>query len=387
MFELPELVNVGGNGGAAGIGGAGSGPGGAGGGPPGGTANTGGGGVGGDGCPGGQKLCGGDCVDESPDNGCGAESCEPCATPERAQVSCNGETGECRVDSCEVGYADCNGDTVGVAGAIDGDGCEYSFGTIVDADTSAPLDVPFRQIRLDDHSREDWQNIPAVPAYALEEPCRDCERDDNVPPIVSQNEPPPPSDLTAYFRVAWDRDFFYVLAEAYDDNVFDAGASITSDGLCTQQGGLGSALCEDAFSIFFDGRNDGGFSSDDHRVFIGLSGKFIAPAQGQPPPNTVALSVLPSAPRCYRMEARFDWKYIVGTQGQDVPGQFPPEDGQSYGFDVAVNDWDPALSDPSVMERQSHIFWKNPGNRYQYFEGEFGKAILSSGGDAGAGVQ
>lgn len=377
FFDLAELVPPGGGaggdggsglGGSISVGGAG-----AGGSLPGGAGND------GDPCPPNQKSCNGVCEPMSPENGCGNDSCVSCVIPPNAVVACHVDSGECLVESCETGFGDCNGDTVGDRGEVDGDGCEYSFGTL--SGFSEPLDVPFQRIVLDEN-RNDWQGIPA---YALDQTCRDCSRDDFLAPIVAQNEPPPPADLRAYFRVAWDQDFFYVLGEAYDDHVFDAGSSLNDVG-CQDQAPLGGALCEDGFSLFFDGRNDGGTANDDHRVFIGLGGKFFAPAQGQPPPNTVAVRVLPGSPQCYRMEARFDWKYIVGTLGgQGVPGSFPPIGGQSYGFDVAVSDWDSSLEDQSVMQRQSQLFWKNPGERYQFREGDIGTMRLSGGPDAGVG--
>ena len=65
-------------------------------------------------CPSGQKRCSaqGPCVPMTVENGCGSEECVPCTTPLEARVSCNTDTWECRVDACNPGYADCDGDVL-----------------------------------------------------------------------------------------------------------------------------------------------------------------------------------------------------------------------------------------------------------------------------------
>ena len=53
-------------------------------------------------------------------------------------------------------------------------------------------------------------------------------------------------------------------------------------------------------------------------------------------------------------------------------------------FDIAVNDWDPAVSDETRLERQSQIFWVDPGPQYANNPNGIGPMTLSSGGsDAG----
>jgi hypothetical protein len=310
-----------------------------------------------DGCEqAGQKRCNGVCVIATWSNGCGNADCVPCTEVANATLSCSGDSGSCKIESCNAGFADCDGDTAtydGLGGG--GNGCEYSFGTIAEA--TQLLAVPREQIQVADGTRDDWTGIPA---YRLEQTCVDCS--DNVLPFQpsAQNEAPPGSDLSAYFRVAWDGDFFYVLAEAFDDSVFNQGSSL-GGGCETNTNGnyVPGPVCEDAFAMYFDGLQDGGsYGNTDHRIFLGTSEVSFAPAQGQPPENTVGVRLLPSVgPRCYRMEAQFDWTMLVSNQGQPVAGKFPPAAGQTYGFDIAVNDWDPSISDASRVERQSQLFW------------------------------
>jgi len=68
-------------------------------------------------CPLGQKSCRGRCVSIlDPSNGCGAEDCRPCALA-RAKVAC--VQGECAIEVCEEGFANCN--------AARADGCEVDL--------------------------------------------------------------------------------------------------------------------------------------------------------------------------------------------------------------------------------------------------------------------
>lgn len=303
----------------------------------------------------GQKRCDDICVAIQPENGCGNPNCQPCPAVANASLSCSADSGSCKVDGCDPGYADCDGDTLAYPERSDGNGCEYSFGTI--ASSTDPLVVPQAQIRVDDNSRDDWSGIPA---YRLEQTCVDCEDDVAVFQPIGQNEAPPGSDLSAYFRVAWDADFFYVLAEAFDDHVFNQGSTVDNGGCRTNGDYVPGPICEDAFAVYFDALQDGGniASNGNHRILLGTSGTPFAPAQGQPPGATVGMRVLPSnGLRCYRMEAQFDWKFLVSNQAEPIPGKFPPATGQTYGFDIAVSDWDPSVSEASTFERQSQLFW------------------------------
>jgi hypothetical protein len=198
-----------------------------------------------------------------------------------------------------------------------------------------------------------------------------------LPAIVAINEVPLRSDLDAYFRVAWDRDFFYVLADVFDSALVDTGAQTAqNDGIC-QNG----ALCEDAFAVFFDGRNNRAvspnYSIDDSRVFLGLGNKAYRTSGAPVQTQEVDLLADRFAEACYRIEARFSWTFIVGVQGNaaELAGHFPPLAGQEYGFDIAVNDWDPGISDPTP-KRDSQLFWRSPGPDYQNVTSGFGPIRL-----------
>lgn len=323
-------------------------------------------------CGPGEKFCGGSCRPISPAVGCSTESCEPCLAPPQTLLACSSTSGACIFSGCQPGFADCNGDVSADVGSTQGDGCEYSFGTI--SDTPDRLEVPFAKIELD-HERNDWDGVPA---YGFDEVCIDC-KDDALPAVLEQAEKPNTRDLQAYFRVAWDKNFFYVLLDAFDDAPFAEGSV---EGNCA-----GGGQCEDSVSVFFDGRGDGGgsYGNDNSRVFAGLSQRFHAPSQGQPASSDVSVSSTLVGNACYRIEARFRWSYVVfNTGGGTAPGQFPPAANQSYGFDISVNDWDPSLSS-GQFERQSEVFWIAPGKNYGFNSTGIGSMTLS-GGEADAGA-
>ncbi len=307
------------------------------------------------GCQAGEKRCDdGECRAISPEFGCGDSVCQPCNVPPNSVVGCNLDTGSCQVQSCAPSFADCNGDVINDVGDLTGDGCEYSFGEI--AVSGAVLDVPFASITLGDGGgRGDWTTVPA---YALEAPCQECN-DGALPEVTAQNSVPPKLDLDAYFRVAWDKDFFYVLGEVFDNRIF-------RDGLSINQNCQNGAACEDAFTVFLDGRNDRltqpDYRNDDSRIFLAASGKSFRmnaePLNG----GQVTSIVVPNGELCYRVEAQYDWHFITDAQGGGaLDNIFPPRNGQEYGFDISINDWDPVLSSEDEFERQSQLFWVSPG--------------------------
>jgi hypothetical protein len=367
FFELEELQPpIGGFGNTGSVG-----PGGGGGLAQGGSLNGGSGGSSGEpnGCPLGEKLCGELCVAMTASNGCGNPTCSPCAQPAQATVSCNPDTRECQVDSCNSGYADCDGNLSTYTGADAGNGCEYSFGDI--RTVAQPLDVPFtNRITLEDQGgRNDWTGIPAYPLQAT---CPGCV-DNEFPAVIAKSEAPPKEDLDAYVRVAWDGTFLYVLAEAFDNSIFHEGLRLEDEGDGRCQNG---APCEDGIALFFDGRNNRDVNptsgNDDFRVFLGLAGAAYRPGAGAVSPADIQFARVfqPSSQpsrslSCYRIEAQISWKHIVDVQGgvTAIAGLFPPENGQQYGFDISVNDWDPAVSDGS-LQRQSELFYVTPNDNY-----------------------
>ncbi len=370
VFDLPALepdAGIGGNSGLGGAGGDGQIGGNAG--NPAGASSLGGTAGGGDpSCPGAQKLCGETCRPLEPAFGCSSSSCEPCLDVPGAEVGC--VEGQCAVLRCLDDFADCDGDTINRDTV--GNGCEYPLGPL--AATVTSLDVIKRSIAVDG-KRDDWSGIPA---YSFDQVCANC-RDDNTPPITADSSIPARNDLDGRFRVAWDGDFFYVFVEAFDNHPFNLGDPVA-------EGCQHGAECEDAVQLFLAGRNNrsGGYSNENHRVFLGLSQRFVAPAQGQPALADVEISAQLQGTSCYRLEAKIDWAYITGTKGGgQAPGHFPPAPAQSYGFNLALNDWDPAVSDANRIERQSQIFWSNPGTEFSFSAAGMGEMTLRDGSDAG----
>lgn len=313
-------------------------------------------------CPSGQKRCGdGDCVPFEPAVGCGnPDSCQPCPTSEQGSVGC-ADSGECVVTACNLGFADCNGEV--------GDGCEYSFGEV--QEFSEPVVANFEVINFDGE-RDDWAGLPA---HRMATPCENCD-DPTTPAIVNQNTQPLRSDLDAYYRLAWDRDFLYLLGEVYDDHLFAQGESLVGQ----LEGCNEGAECEDSLMLLLDGRNNPGtYSSDDHRIYFGLSQSMAFPSQGEAKDSDVSVFARANGGSCFLIEARVRWTYLVAANnGQSIDGLLPPANGQAYGFDVAVSDVDPSPTVADAMERQSLLFWKSPGEAdYRFKTTGFGRVELA----------
>jgi hypothetical protein len=371
VFELPELEGPG-IGGASGLGAqAGASPFAGNAGGPGGSSAGGSAGSQNPACPPDQKLCGDVCRPTTPAYGCESTSCEPCGAAAHAIVAC--QEGQCAVTECEPGFADCNGDAINSVGVISGNGCEYPLG--VASPTVPILSVPFAHIQVDGQ-RDDWN---ALPSYAFEKFCANC-KDEQTKPVSADGTIPPRTDLDARFRVAWDNDKFYVLVEAFDNQLFASG--VPGDG-CQQTG----ASCEDSAQVFFLGKEDRthGYFNDNQRVFLGLSGHVAAPGQGPPAAGDVEIKAVVQGNFCYRIEAQVDWAYITNTKSNpgSAPGHFPPAVNQSYGFDIAVNDWDAPISDSNGIQRQSQIFWSEPGPEFGAKTEGIGTMTLIGGVDAG----
>lgn len=329
------------------------------------------GGLGGAGSPSscmpGFKDCGAGCEPFSVANGCAAASCTPCAALPQASLACDADSGQCEVAECAAGFADCDGDTLSYSGEAGGNGCEYALAPAEDA-RPAPdlLEVPLADIDIADGERNDWAGVPA---YPLLETCDNCS-DPSLPDVTAKNEVPPRDDLEAFFRVAWDADFFFVLGDVFDANLVSDGAA-RNDGRC-QNG----ALCEDALTIFVDGRNDRATSSsyniDDFQLYLGLAGKAFRVSGAPVSSEQVDFKVTPVGAACYRVEAQLSWDFMTGvTDGTPVL----PEVGQELGFDISVNDWDPGVSD-ETPRRESQLFWIDPGDGYHQETTGFGPMRL-----------
>ena len=372
FFDLPPPIDdnggIGGFAGAENIGGSLTTAGNSG--DPGGFSGAGGsaGAGGSSGCLGDLKLCNGQCVPPTVENGCASESCEPCGTAAHALVGC--QEGQCAVLGCDVGFADCDGDTIAKAGVPVGTGCEYALG--VPTPSVPSLGVPLRHI-LVDGKRDDWSGVPS---YTFDKTCNNC-RDQQTPAISADATVPPREDLDARFRVAWDGDKFYVLVEAFDNQPYAGG--VAGNG-CQQ-----AADCEDAVQLIFSGRQAvHNYFNDNQRLFLGLSQGVGAPGQGQPGAGDVEVRSERQGNLCYRIEAQIDWGYITSIKNISPDAKyFPAAPGNTYGFDIALNDWDAPISDPNAIQRQSQIFWLDPGPNYADKPDAIGSMQLLDGADAG----
>ena len=308
-------------------------------------------GSGGESCGAGQTSCGLECVSlDDPAFGCG--SCSPCSLS-NATAKC--DQGRCAVDKCAADWGDCNKQP--------GDGCERD----VTADAlPTPLVVPRVDTIVIDGQVDDWGCVVRYPIASI---CRQCSSgsDPVTPPVVEPLVKPPATDLTARFALAWTGTHLYVLAEVEDDDIVDVNASVA----------------EDSIELLIDGdgfKPDGGGTNqgpNDHQLFLGVLGlpdeiRFLTADDPKEAEANVEVQRIGSR---YVIEAQITWQYIFGRQQ-------PPllQEGTSYGFTIAVNDWDvsPSADAAPVARRESHLFSNDPGPNYIYTSENFGHIRLGA---------
>ena len=300
------------------------------------------------GCDGGRKVCGGACVGPNdPAFGCGPGTCTPCALSHAASGRCEG--GACVVAECEPDWVDCDGKAE--------NGCEIDFGNPLPGATTVEA------TRLSPVGGADPSEWSGLPRAALEDRCGACRPDQpgQQPgePILSAAHDA--KNVRAQFRVAWDDLALYVFTQVEDDEIVAWNRANPEQ--------------QDGVELFLDGMGQGtkGYGPDDHHLFVGAIGENVFekdPSDVGASGKVTVKSRIQQA--CYFVEVRLTWFYVMGL----VPHS--PQPGNTYGFTLAVNDWDTTRNGDAGQrpERQNQLFWVQPGVEYAYDTSQFGKLKL-----------
>ncbi len=335
VFDLAPLERLGNSGGGGGHAGA----------PP--DASTGGQGGDGDECP-GQKRCGDQCVDVSV--ACPDACAESCELP-NARAECT-QDGRCELVECNDGYVDCDGDPA--------NGCEADFRFQALAEPDAPpaeapaLLVPELKLEgsLSWFQDDVWRNIPLV---ALSQPCIDCDPVDGetLPqPTLLRNQPPSSAeDLQAGFALAWYGPDLYLRVLLRDDERVESAPDGTPD-----------PRGVDNLEFLFDSVRSS--QGDDRHLFVDLSGRSYVRAGGTTSGDGTEFHVQ-TAGTCTQLTGRLTGQFLSRGDGEPLP----LASGETYDFDLAVNDydWSPNSLDGGLeRQRQTHLFYRDPGNAYWY---------------------
>jgi len=324
----------------------------------GGGAGRGGSGGVSDGSAGG--FAGGDAALEGAPGGSGGQggSCGPCTKPNVKEHGCT--DGGCTIVRCDDGFVDCDGDP--------GNGCEADFRVTASDGGTGALAPKFNDTTTKVAADGDLQEWTGVRLYPILTPCTtgsNCRIDQpggqTGEPIVGQI--PNAADLTAVFGVGWDTSALYAVAKVMDDQI------VALDAKNVEQ--------QDGIELLLDGNlndTDPNYSPDVHHLFAGAlapsSVNVIEKNQSlQPGDVTVATK---KAGRCYYVEVRLSWPYVMGNQA------YSPKSGDRHGFTIAVNDWDvPQGSDGAAHPvRESQLFSVMPGPNYDYQSTGFGIVTL-----------
>jgi hypothetical protein len=247
--------------------------------------------------------------------------------------------------------------------------CEFPF--LQDASASADSITASKYTPIVD-GVDDWPST--IPWHPIVQTC-DCTQQYPMDQVTDRFTVPLPDDLSARFRVAWDDNFLYVLAEVHDKDIVVAAPPQADAG-----GELPRALREDAVELMLNG--DGppspdagyiGYSSKAFQIFFGVDGTAEVMNQGSPIDmmngNYFAVGM---GTKCYAVEIKLTWSYLTGGTH-----------GNAIGFTAAVDDWDSVQTaqndggDASlILKRQSHLFSNDPRDQYWNYTSGFGSLTL-----------
>jgi hypothetical protein len=206
----------------------------------------------------------------------------------------------------------------------------------------------------------EWSLLPRA---SLEERCSACRPDQpgEQPGEYILSAPHDAKNLRAQFRVAWDDLALYVFAQVEDDEIaaLDPASPERQDGV----------------ELLLDGLAQGtnGYGPDDHHLFIGALGKNVLaknPSDVDSSGKVTVASRIEQA--CYFVQVRLAWFYVMGLMPHT------PRTGNTYGFTIAVNDWDTSTASDGGkrIQRQNQLFWVQPGFDYSYDTALFAKLTL-----------
>ena len=281
-----------------------------------------------------------------------------CACPDLQNAAETCAADACAIASCDDGFGDCNG-------VVD-DGCETDFaGWPSEPPSSDLLEVNrFEVDPIVDGIGAEWVGVGR---QAVAVRCGECTTQE-YPLEKPSGVLAQPEDFTAVFRVGWTSSFLYAFVEVRDDDFVDT-PSLDRDGV------LRPAL-QDAIELLLDGNNSGavdggsgGYDENDRQLFFGLNGSAEDPTEPVPPNATPRAFTVVQGRGCYTAEIALDWGYIkVGSTSLVI-------EGDQFGFDLAVNDWDRGSADAGA-QFESQLFWKSPGDSYWIDNRGFGTIIL-----------
>lgn len=297
-------------------------------------------------------------LDSSDGGGGGSGQCAACALPNVKEHGC--ADAACTIVRCAEGFVDCDGDA--------NDGCEADFRVAATDAGSGALARKFNDTTTRVAADGDLTEWAGVPLYSIAVPCTtgsNCRTDQ---PGGQTGEPiageiPNAEDLTAVFGVGWDTSAIYAVTKVLDDQIVALDANDVER--------------QDGIELLLDGNQndvDPNYSPDVHHLFAGAlapPSANVAEKNQQLQPGDVAVAAK-KAGRCYFVEVRLSWPYVMGNQA------YSPKPGDHHGFTIAVNDWDVPFGSEAGAHpvRESQLFSVMPGPNYDYQTTGFGVVTL-----------
>jgi len=203
-----------------------------------------------------------------------------------------------------------------------------SQSTSASATTSAPPPPPTFMATMAtktvDGDASDWSTIASSPI---------------AQPFPTLPVPAPSaSDLSGSYKLAWDATNLYVLVQVTDDQIQTDDPTIYNN---------------DGIEVLVDANHSKSATFTrgiDHQIFISENGT-IEDETGAVIGSSNAVVGVKTVSGGYAIEAAIKWSYLGGNA---------PQNSQSYGFDIAINDRDNETRESELMWVYAASYWNTP---------------------------
>ncbi|MFP4059794.1 MAG: sugar-binding protein [Bacteroidales bacterium] len=237
----------------------------------------------------------------------------------------------------------------------------------------ATMDVNYLETELTiDGSESDWPND--IPFIDLENTINKVEPPVSEDPMKYSSTPFPESDLSGYFRTAWDDDNFYIFVSVEDDVLGDADKGWQADNIEV------FFNCDLGNDVPYEGPWDGSTQAANSNyegsdgVVDAIQLRFVRDTtlDNTVGPNWVVENwgiewVVDSKPASYTLEASIPLDSLFTNHARigdayiadGTPLAIQPANGLTIGFELMVTDDDDSENTHDGADRDGHLCWSN----------------------------
>jgi hypothetical protein len=272
--------------------------------------------------------------------------CEPACDFAHGSGDCY--RGVCRLKDCDEGYLNCDG--------VASNGCELE-------DLVQPLPIDALPVKRFEFAG-DIETAPDVswaelPSYRINSPCEICAHNpaNNVVPISPMNNwgtRPQPMDLSGSIKVGWNQGGIWIRVLTMDDEWFltKQSEALPVEGYMLTPS---DARNMDNFEVLWNTHEEAQGENTDRMLFVSAEGTRSELLLEKQRIDQIPVAVRELGPRCRATYLRLQPGYLIDVT--NAPLALGP--GQSYGLNVALNDFDvvpESAGTPAQSQRQHQLF-------------------------------